>query len=82
MKLEKFAEHDSELLDKLILLNENMLELDKKIQSMVENKKWLLQVRQLIAEFHSYMKDNAASEGQIFLMDSSLRTWHSFWLYW
>lgn len=39
MKLEKFAEHDNELLDKLILLNENIFELDKKIQSLIENKK-------------------------------------------
>ena len=39
MKLENFAERHDELLNRLILLNENILELDKKIQSLVENKK-------------------------------------------
>jgi predicted RNase H-like nuclease (RuvC/YqgF family) len=37
MKLENFAERHDELLNKLVLLNENILELDKKIQSLIEN---------------------------------------------
>jgi hypothetical protein len=35
--LENFAERHDELLNRLILLNESILELDKKIQSLVEN---------------------------------------------
>ena len=38
MNLENFAERHDELLNRLILLNENILELDKKIQSLIENK--------------------------------------------
>jgi predicted RNase H-like nuclease (RuvC/YqgF family) len=38
MNLENFAERHDELLNRLILLNENILELDKKIQSLMENK--------------------------------------------
>jgi hypothetical protein len=37
MKLQNFAERHDELLNRLILLNESILELDKKIQSLVEN---------------------------------------------
>jgi predicted RNase H-like nuclease (RuvC/YqgF family) len=37
MNLENFAERHDELLNRLILLNENILELDKKIQSLMEN---------------------------------------------
>jgi hypothetical protein len=37
MKLESFAERHDELLNRLILLNESILELDKKIQTLVEN---------------------------------------------
>ncbi len=36
-KLESFAESHDELLNRLILLDENILELDKKIQSLLEN---------------------------------------------
>jgi len=39
MKLEYFAESHDELLKRLILLNEDILELDKKIQSLIENNK-------------------------------------------
>jgi hypothetical protein len=39
MKLESFAERHDELLNRLILLNEGILELDKKIQYLVENIK-------------------------------------------
>jgi predicted RNase H-like nuclease (RuvC/YqgF family) len=39
VKLERFAEHHNELLNKLILLEENILELDEKIQSFIENDK-------------------------------------------
>lgn len=42
MKLESFAERHDELLNRLILLNESILELDKKIQSLVENIEWSL----------------------------------------
>ncbi len=38
INLENFAERHDELLNRLILLNENILELDKKIQSLMENK--------------------------------------------
>jgi hypothetical protein len=38
MKLENFAERHDELLKRLILLNESILELDKKIQSLMENR--------------------------------------------
>jgi len=37
MKLESFAESHDELLKRLILLDENILDLDKKIQSLIEN---------------------------------------------
>ena len=37
MKLESFAESHDELLNRLILLDENILELDKKIQSLLES---------------------------------------------
>ena len=37
MKLENFAERHDELLNRSILLNESILELDKKIQSLIEN---------------------------------------------
>lgn len=39
MKLEKFAEHHDDLLNRVILLNENILELDEKIQLLIENDK-------------------------------------------
>lgn len=39
MKLEYFAESHDELLKRLILLNEDILELDKKIQSLIENNR-------------------------------------------
>lgn len=39
MNLENFAERHDEFLNRLILLNENILELDKKIQSLIENNK-------------------------------------------
>jgi hypothetical protein len=42
MNLENFAERHDELLNRLIILNENILELDKKIQSVIENNKWLI----------------------------------------
>jgi hypothetical protein len=35
----EFAERHDELLNRLIILNENILELDKKIQSVIENNK-------------------------------------------
>ena len=37
MKLENFAERHDELLNRLILLNESILELNKKIQSLIED---------------------------------------------
>jgi uncharacterized membrane-anchored protein YhcB (DUF1043 family) len=37
MKLENFAERHDELLNRLIMTNENIFELDKKIQSLIEN---------------------------------------------
>lgn len=39
MRLEKFAEHHDNLLNRVILLNENILELDEKIQLLIENDK-------------------------------------------
>jgi hypothetical protein len=39
MKLEAFAKHHDEFLNKIILLNENILVIDKKIQSMTEKQK-------------------------------------------
>lgn len=39
MRLEKFAEHHDDLLNQVILLNENILKLDEKIQSLIENDK-------------------------------------------
>ena len=39
LNLEDFAERHDQLLNRLILLNENILELDKKIQSLIENNK-------------------------------------------
>lgn len=37
IKLENFAEQNNQLLNKLIAMDENILELDKKIQSLIEN---------------------------------------------
>jgi hypothetical protein len=39
IKLEAFAKHHDEFLNKIILLNENILLIDKKIQSMTEKQK-------------------------------------------
>jgi len=39
MHLETFAKHHDELLNKIVLLNENMLELDKKMSLMTEKYK-------------------------------------------
>ena len=39
MRLEKFAEHHEDLLNQVILLDENILKLDEKIQSLIENDK-------------------------------------------
>ena len=39
MHLEKFAKHHDELLNKIVLLNENMLELDKKMSAISEKHK-------------------------------------------
>ena len=38
-KLERFAKHHEEVLNKIFLLNENMLALDRKVQSMTEEQK-------------------------------------------
>lgn len=37
MRLEKFAEHHDDQLNLVILLNENILKLEEKIQSLIEN---------------------------------------------
>jgi hypothetical protein len=39
MHLETFAKHHDELLNKIVLLNENMLELDKKMSAISEKHK-------------------------------------------
>ena len=39
IKLETFAKHHEEFLNKIILLDENILLIDKKIQSMTEKQK-------------------------------------------
>jgi hypothetical protein len=39
MHLEAYTKHHDELLNRIVLLNENILAVDKKMQSMIEKQK-------------------------------------------